>query len=334
MYIEETRCWLAENLKGHPDILVLKNNLELRIRQLWNEYQPVQVMDQGWINYLNGLEDGDFRDEEVHDQQEYFDSSRYMDTLMDAMSLEAELQLRIEDIDGLRRSSPIVVPPVYPPIQQVPPRHSLDSEVIAQARKDGSASAVPSTSVFLTGNGGSFNQADPNAPQKVGTDQLADDMPSPSDAHHGFDDRKPLSQRELSQQGTSLQLLSQQPIAQRQPPQQQSSQQQQEQGMDPLPRLSEPERKSNKQIGLRNDLKALYPHPHQWPKGGGIKIVLTNLSLGFEKLTRPPSFFVMYIVVIFKLRHSWKVPRHDILAIVRRNLVVLCCYVHVDKPYR
>ncbi len=102
---------------------------------------------------------------------------------------------------------------------------------MSQERQDGSAKAVPSTSGFLTGNGGSLNQTDPNAPQKVGTDQLRDDMPSPSDVH-GWDDRKQLSQQEPCQEQLSRQELSQQELSQ-----QQSYQQEQDQGMNPLPGL-------------------------------------------------------------------------------------------------
>ncbi len=145
-------------------------------------------------------------------------------------------------------------PPVNPPIQQVPPRHFPNSDAIAQSqeRQDGSAKAVPSTSGFLTRNGGSLNQADPNAHQEVGMDQLKDGMPSPSNVQCGLDDRKQHPHEQLAQQEPcqhqssqhqSPQELSQEQSSQQQSPQQelsqeQSSQQQspqQEQGMDPLP---------------------------------------------------------------------------------------------------
>ncbi len=117
-YFRETRDWLADDLNGHRGLLVLRRNLELQIKQLWKDYQPIHVLDQGLSDYLNGFEDGDFRDEEVQDQQEYFDSSGYMDVLTDAMFLEAEIQYCIKDIDGLRRSPLIVVPPVNPLVKQ------------------------------------------------------------------------------------------------------------------------------------------------------------------------------------------------------------------------
>ncbi len=58
--------------------------------------------DQEWIMYLNGLEAGNFREQEVQDEQVYFSSSRYMDILMDAMDLKAEMLYCTKDIGGLR----------------------------------------------------------------------------------------------------------------------------------------------------------------------------------------------------------------------------------------
>ncbi len=186
----EIRSWLVENIyNGHPDLLVLRRNLERRIVRLETTCQPIQAQDQEWIKYLNGLEAGDFRDREVQDRQEYSNSTGYPDIICKVMDLENRLQQRIGDIDRLRRASPVVVPPTSPPcpVKQIPHGHSLNSDIITQSQaKDGSASAVPSTSGFLTGKGGSLSQADPSAPQKVGMDQLADDMPSPSEAHRGI----------------------------------------------------------------------------------------------------------------------------------------------------
>ncbi len=159
--------------------------MELRIEQLRKDYEAIQALDLEWCRYLNGLEDGDFKEQGFQDQDEYCDESGYLDALNDAMDLEAAMESRINKIDRLRRTLPVVLPPVNPSIQQVPPGQSLNSDVItqSQAKKDGSAAyAVPSTSGFLTGNGGSPNQAALNAHQEVGTDQRKDDIPSPSNA--------------------------------------------------------------------------------------------------------------------------------------------------------
>ncbi len=196
--------------------------MELQIEQLCKDYEVIQALDLEWCRYLNSLDETqDFGDQEVQDQEEYCDESGYND----AMDLES----RINKIDRLRRTLPVVLPPFNPSIQQVPPGHPLSSDVItqSQAKKDGSAAnAVPSTSGFLTRNGGSPNQAALNAHQEVGTDQLKDDMPGPSIAQLGLDDRKEPSQQQLSQEQ----------LSQVQSPQQ-------EQGMDPLPsqKLSSPQ---------------------------------------------------------------------------------------------
>ncbi len=114
-----------------------------------------------------------------------------------------DMRHRIEDIDGLRRSPPIMVPSVNPPIhQQIPPGQSLNITQTQRGslNKDGSARAVPSTSGFLTGNGGSLNQADPNAHQEFGMDHLRDGMPNPFNVHNGLNDRKQHPQEQISQQ--------------------------------------------------------------------------------------------------------------------------------------
>ncbi len=182
-YFPESRVWLVENIcDGRPNILGLRNNLILRINQLQRYYQRIQAQDLVWIKYLNGLEAGDFLDREVQDRQvSRYEGHAYPDIVRQAMDLENRLQFRMWAIDSLRQAPLGVVPPVNPPIQQIPPRRSLNSDGTrnsdisqSQERQDGSAKAVPSTSGFLTGNGGSLNQADPSAAQKVGTDQFRD----------------------------------------------------------------------------------------------------------------------------------------------------------------
>ncbi len=54
----------------------------------------------------------------------------YMDALSDAEDLETQMEFRIQDIDCLRQAPLVVAPPVNPPIQQVPPGHSLNTDVI------------------------------------------------------------------------------------------------------------------------------------------------------------------------------------------------------------
>ncbi len=120
----------------------------------------------GMIKYLNGLEAGDFRDREFLDRQEYSVRSGYMDDISEAADLEIQLQLRILVIDRLRRASPVVAPPVNPPIQQVQ---------LGQHLKLGCHQPQPINQAISI-----LIQADLNAHQEVGSDHPRDDIPSPS----------------------------------------------------------------------------------------------------------------------------------------------------------
>ncbi len=64
--------------------------MELRLEQLREDYQAIQALDLEWYRYLNGLEAGDFKDQGFQDQDEYCDESGYLNTLWDAMDLEAK----------------------------------------------------------------------------------------------------------------------------------------------------------------------------------------------------------------------------------------------------
>ncbi len=48
--------------------------------------------------YLNGLEAGGFRNQEVQDRQEYSIRTGYLKTMDEAMDLEIRIQLQIVDI--------------------------------------------------------------------------------------------------------------------------------------------------------------------------------------------------------------------------------------------
>ncbi|MCP3665428.1 MAG: hypothetical protein GY696_23520 [Gammaproteobacteria bacterium] len=207
--------------------------MELRINQLRKDYQPIQTLDLEWCEYLNGLEAGDFMDKEVQDQEEYTATS--LDTWTHFRTLWTWRRkwnsASMTSTDRLRRASPVVAPPVKPPIQQVPPGHSIKlgchrSQQISH--KDANLSQG-----FLTGNGVSLNQTGLNAHQEVGMDQIEYDIPSSSDAHLGLDDRK-----ELSQQVPAQQQPPQWQSSRRQPSQRQCPQQKQDQ-RDKYPSRSE-----------------------------------------------------------------------------------------------
>ncbi len=65
---------------------------QLGIHRQWRRYQQMLSWDQEWIMYLNGLEVGDFRDQEVQDWQQYSDSTGYLDVMDKAADLEVHIQ--------------------------------------------------------------------------------------------------------------------------------------------------------------------------------------------------------------------------------------------------
>ncbi|MCP3664607.1 MAG: hypothetical protein GY696_19310, partial [Gammaproteobacteria bacterium] len=134
-YFEETRGWLAEDIDDeHANLLILRNDMEVRVEKLRKNYRSIQAQDQEWVRYVYGLEAGDFATQEIQEQVEYavdgwHGNPGYVETVDEAEDLEIDLLQRIQRIDRLRQAPvvvrnlpPVAAPPDNPPVQQeVPP---------------------------------------------------------------------------------------------------------------------------------------------------------------------------------------------------------------------